>query len=124
MRMHPRLKARRGRFGAGGLSAPVLIVTSPEEGKLLRAGGSPPATFTGTAADDLDGDISANIIWSVTTGSPTNGFGSPADATGASVDLSGLLTVGSPAVSNTVIARVSDSGGKVSSVTRTVTFGD
>lgn len=132
MRMHPRLKSRRGRFGPGGLSGPVLKIVSPASGSVFGPGS--PLTFpsfVGTASDDLDGDISANIEWTVQgPGSPgVVAFGSPTLATGASVDLTAFLVTdigspspGSPAdVSNfTVIARVADSGGSVRTATITV----
>ena len=113
MRMSPRLKARRGRFGPGGLKGPSLSITFPENGAVVT--GSPAVPFTGTAFDDLDGDVSANIVWHVgalPTGSPSTG-----DATGASVNLSGALAGGV----NTVTATVVDSGGQRSTTSISVT---
>ena len=112
MRMSPRLKARRGRFGPGGLSGPVLKIVSPANGSSVQAGGSPIVFFVGTAVDDLDGDLSASIGWSTGVGSPL-----VADATGASVNLATFLSVGA----NTVTATVVDSGGKRSTVSIAIT---
>ncbi len=138
MRMHPRLKARRGRFGPGGLSGPVLRIVSPASGSVFGPG-SPGAipNFVGTASDDLDGNISANIEWTVQgPGSPgVITFGSPTLATGASVDLDAALVgpgspqgglgspgLGSPQLSSfRVIARVADSGGSVRTAAITIT---
>lgn len=64
--MSPRLKARRGRFGAGGL-APIVTITSPDSRLSFAGIGSPGAVdiaVTATAIDDVDGDISSSIIWS------------------------------------------------------------
>lgn len=116
--MSPRLKMRRGRFGPGGFKGPVLKIFG---------GGSPFGVFTATAADDLDGDVSANVNWFVAgAGSPASGIGSPYVATGASVDLSAYLTVGSPFpgspfLPQVVWATVTDSGGKTSTVSLTLT---
>ena len=122
MRMSPRLKARRGRFGAGGLSGPTLRITAPSGGTDVGGAGgsgSPTTSFVGTASDDLDGDISANIVWHVgalPAGSPSTG-----DATGATVTLNAALTFGSPVTSQVVTATVVDSGGKRSTVNVSVT---
>ncbi len=129
--MSPRLKMRRGRFGLGGFKEPTLVISGP--GGILLFGPGSPLTignFTGQSTDDLQGDISANITWSVHgPGSPSKTtFGSPTLATGASVDLSGsLAVVGSPQFgpsSFTVVARVADSGGKAATRTLVVTVHD
>lgn len=130
--MSPRLKMRRGRFGLGGFIGPVLRITSPVNAAVVFAPASNGAfnvTFVGTSTDDLDGDISAAIVW--TTGSPVitdtgasvtlalSGFGSP--------DLRGSPTVlgaGSPlggGISHTVTATSTDAGGKVSTQQVTIT---
>jgi len=121
MPMHPRLKMRRGRFGAGGFSGPVLKITFPAGNAIIS--GSPAVPFTATAFDDIDGDISANITWFVAgPGSPSTGVptGSPVDATGASVNLSAFTTAGSPIAAQTVHATITDSGGKTSTLSITV----
>lgn len=133
--MSPRLKARRGRFGLGGLRGAVLLILSPANGSIFGPGS--PATlpnFVGSAADDLDGDISANISWHVQgIGSPAAGLplGSPdtGDATGASVDLSGFFATGSPVTGSpkadkvhTVVATVVDAGGNRSTVSISITI--
>lgn len=65
--MSPRLKARRGRFGAGGLD-PTVNITSPANNTVLTASVGSPfsalASFTGVATDPEDGDISSSIVWS------------------------------------------------------------
>ena len=135
MRMSPRLKARRGRFGAGGLSGPVLVIVSPANNATFGPG-SPASlpNFVGTASDDLDGNISANIEWHVQgIGSPNAGVpaGSPdnGDATGASVDLTGFFATGSPVTGSpkadkvhTVLATVVDAGGKRSTQSISITI--
>src|SRR5439155_18070877 len=40
---------------------PVVTITSPNRGDKFRPG--QPATFTGTAIDSIDGDRTANMIW-------------------------------------------------------------
>ena len=117
--MSPRLKMRRGRFGLGGFKEPTLVISGP--GGILLFGPGSPLTignFTGSSTDDLQGDLSANITWSVHgPGSPSSTtFGSPIIITGASVDLSSSLAElpGSPQFvpsTFTVVARVADSGG-------------
>ena len=109
---NPRLKARRGIFGASGLKGPSVTITAPAGGSTVMVSGSPIVLFTATAFDDLDGDISSAITWTVGLGSPL-----AVEATGASVDLSSFLEVGS----NTVTATSTDSGGKVGTATISVT---
>ena len=129
--MSPRLKAKRGRFGAGGLTGPVLKILTPVDGASIV--GSPTTLFTASASDDILGDLSSSIEWFVQgAGSPlATGFGSPTVATGASVDLSAFLLLGSPAVASpavgspartqVVVARVSDGVNvRTSSITVTV----
>ena len=64
--MSARIKAKKGRFGVDGLE-PSVRITSPATGFSIAAAGSPVATgdFTliGTAFDDLNGDVSASIVW-------------------------------------------------------------
>ena len=64
MGMSPRLKARRGRFGASGL-APTVRILTPPNGTSVAFAGSPAVsqTFTGEALDDLTGDVSSTIVW-------------------------------------------------------------
>ena len=130
MRMSPRLKARRGRFGASGLKGPSLLILGPG-GRISFGPGSPAAiaNFTGTSSDDLDGDLSSQIEWFV------HGFGSPSPVvlgspilgTTASIDLSGALATGSPAFDDStfrVVGSVSDSGGATAVRTLTITVVD
>src|SRR5439155_19247973 len=45
----------------GAAAPPVVTITSPNRGDKFRPG--QPATFTGTAIDSIDGDRTANMIW-------------------------------------------------------------
>ncbi len=132
MRLSPRLKARRGRFGASGLKGPTLVILGP--GGILSFGPGSPTTignFTGTSSDDLDGDLSGSIIWHVQgSGSPSAGLpgGSPDSGVveaGASANLAAeIVAVGSPqfdSSSFTVIGTVTDSGGARATRTLAVT---
>ncbi len=132
MPMSPRLKMRRGRFGPGGFKGPKLTLFGPG-GVLVFGPGSPAAigNFTGTAFDDLDGDLSANIIWHVQgSGSPSAGLpsGSPdigVVENGAAATLNAfLVAAGSPSFapsSFNVIGTVEDTGGKRTTFTLPVT---
>ena len=64
--MSPKIKAKKGRFGVGGL-VPTVSITSPVDGFSIAANGSPVVnavvTFRGQAFDDA-GDVSASIAWS------------------------------------------------------------
>ncbi len=126
--MSPRLKMKRGRFGLGGFKGPTLIINGPG-GILLFGPGSPTniGNFTGVSADDIQGDISSGIEWSVSgPGSPSGiTLGSPILDTGASVNLGAFLdgpaAPGSPQfgpVLFTVVARSTDLGGN--SITKTL----
>ncbi len=114
--MSPRLKARRGRFGPGGL-APIVTITSPANGASFASAGSPVSTasvnFTGTAFDDVDGDISAVITWDYN--------GSPFAQAGGSVTQN--LPVGTHVITATAIATTGGSplGVGTDSITITVT---
>ena len=121
MPMSPRLKSRRGRFGASGLSGPTLAIFGP--GGILAFGPGSPTTignFTGVSSDDLDGNLSGDIVWHVNgVGSPSTGLqsGSPDRGVvepGASANLAANLVTGSPAfgpATFTVVATVTDGGG-------------
>lgn len=87
--------------------APTVTITAPPDGSTFTAGDS--ITFTGTADDPEDGDISADIAW---TSSIDGQFG-----TGASVTTSGL-SVGT----HTITAEATDSGGKSGSDIITITI--
>ncbi len=85
---------------------PVVGITSPTDGASVEAGTS--VTFTGTATDAEDGDISANLTWS----SDLDG----ALPSGASFSFS-ALSVGT----HTITASVTDSAGDPDSETITLT---
>ena len=58
--MSPRMKAKKGRFGPGGL-APTVNITAPLDGASFAFGAA--IDFAGEAYDDLNGDVSAQIVW-------------------------------------------------------------
>lgn len=64
--MSPKIKAKKGRFGVGGL-VPTIAILSPASGHSVAANGSPVVnaivTFRGQAFDDA-GDVSSSIAWS------------------------------------------------------------
>ena len=143
--MSPRLKMRRGRFGLGGFSAPILKIISPLNGATLQSQvGSPGAgitvTFVGTSADDVGGDLSSAIVWTSAYGSPIPtatgstvvltllGIGSPVPMFSPRGVLGSPLTgspIGSPQVNlgstHVITATSTDAGGKVSTQQITIT---
>ncbi len=80
----------------GGNTAPNVTITAPANGSSFVVGSS--VTFSGTANDTEDGDISANLAW---TSSIDGAIGS-----GASFSTTGL-SLGT----HTITASVTDSGG-------------
>ena len=58
--MPPRIKVKKGRPLPGYGSAPVVTITGAD---LSPASGTPTGGYTATAIDDVDGDISANLVW-------------------------------------------------------------
>ncbi len=82
--------------GSGGNTAPTVSITAPANGSSFSQGAN--VSFTGTATDAEDGNISGSITWS---SSLDGSLGS-----GASVSTSSL-SVGS----HTIAAAVTDSGG-------------
>ena len=109
--MSPRIKAKKGRFGADGLVHSVRI-TAPLNGAIIAAAGSPTAlgtaTFVGTAFDDLLGDVSSTIVW--TSDNPgTFGTGKSITVTDLSVNthvITATVTVGSDVVTDTITITV------------------
>ena len=116
--MSPRLKARRGRFGAAGL-APTINITSPANNASFASNESGFASinFVGEATDPEDGDISSSIIWSV-PGSPKATPGSPAGVLGTGASISGDLEIGEHVVTATAFAT---SGSPRAEVTASIT---
>jgi hypothetical protein len=98
--MSPRIKAKKGRFGADGLVHTVQIL-SPASGLVVSLSGSPaeiPFAATGKATDAELGDLSANIVWaSNLEGSPVGVVG----ANGASTSIT-LTQIGVHTISATV----------------------
>ncbi len=96
--------------GGPGNTAPVVTITAPANGSSFAQGAS--ITFTGTANDAEDGNISTSLTW---TSSINGTIGS-----GASFSTSSLS-----AGNHTITASVTDSGGLPGSaqITLTVTSG-
>jgi PKD repeat protein len=88
-------------------AAPSVMISSPESGASFPLAST--VTFTGTADDTEDGNISGSIEWS----SSING----ALSTGASIS-KGNLSVGT----HTITASVTDTGGDTASASITVTI--
>jgi len=86
-------------------SAPTVTITAPPDGSSFSEGSS--ITFTGTASDAEDGDLSASIAWTSSLDGPLG--------TGASI--SKTLSVGT----HLITASVTDSGGATGSDSITVT---
>ena len=59
MGMSPRIKAKKGRFGVGGLP-PVLTVEAYPASVTTTVGAT---GFEASASDDIDGDLTAAITW-------------------------------------------------------------
>jgi len=103
MPMSPRIKAKKGRFGAGGVD-PTIAVVGPDSAVNAVA----EAGFISVANDDVDGDISATTTWT----SDLDGL----LGTGASVSLT-FTTVGTHVVTAEATAAT---GGATTSSTLTV----
>lgn len=86
-------------------SAPVISMTSATPGALGPNGQA--YTFTATASDVEDGDLSSNIVWSSSLAGIMG--------TGRSIQ----VTLG--AGSHTILAKVNDKGGKSQSATKMIT---
>ncbi len=87
--------------------APIVVVSAPANGDSFVQGTA--VTFTGQAADNEDGDISANLAWS----SDLDG----ALGTGATLSVNGLS-----AGTHTITAAVSDSSGLAASDSIAITI--
>jgi len=81
---------------------PTVSITGPADGTVLSTGA--PVTFTATASDPEDGDLSSAVTW---TSSVDGNLG-----TGASLPVASL----SPGT-HTIVARVTDAGGLIGSAT-------
>jgi large repetitive protein len=102
------LNVRNALVAAQGAAntAPTVQITAPANGATFLQGAS--ITFTGTATDTQDGNLTAALAWT----SSING----AIGTGGSFSTT-TLSVGT----HTITARATDSGGLVGSATRTLT---
>jgi hypothetical protein len=94
-------------IAGGGNTAPVVTITAPANGSDFDAGVQ--VTFTGTAIDTEDGEISASLTWM----SSLDGI----LGTAASLPIS-TLSVGT----HTITASLSDAGGLPGSDSTTVTI--
>lgn len=93
--------------GGGGNTAPTVSITSPANNASFSEGAS--ITFTGTASDTEDGNLTSNLSW---TSSLDGNIG-----TGGSVSIA-TLRVGT----HTITASVTDSGGLTGSASIKVTI--
>ena len=91
MGMSPRIKAKKGRFGTGGLP-PVISILTPADGYAATSGVGFAATAT--AVDPEGGDISANIVW-------TSDIDGSVGTNGGSTTLT-LTTIGTHVITATV----------------------
>jgi len=114
--MSPRIKAKKGRFGAGGL-VPIINILSPADG--ANVAGSP-STFVVTieAYDDIDGDLRSIATLS------TQVAGSPSTLDLGTFAANGTLTVNLPAGTYVLTASVTaPTAGATSTDSITVTVG-
>ncbi len=106
--MSARMKAKKGRFGVGGL-VPTISILSPANNTNVSFGAA--VGFVAEANDDINGNVSANITWSndydgqtATGAKPSFTFafaGSPVVPT--AITLTAQYTDGTTAVTDTVI---------------------
>src|SRR5439155_684604 len=87
-------------------STPAVLITAPATGATFEPGA--PVTFTGSASDTEDGDLSATIAW---TSSRDGALG-----TGRTITASTLSTG-----THTITATATDSGGKTAHTMITIT---
>ena len=102
--MSPRIKAKKGRFGPGGLPHTVQITSG---GGAIVGTGSPVTgarTFVGESLDDLLGDISSTIVWTsnVDGALGTGASVSPAALTAGAHVITATVTVSGLVVTDTV----------------------
>ena len=102
----PTRETTRASAGAGD-TPPLVSITSPDDGSTFTSGAI--ITFTGTANDAEDGDISASIVW-------TSNLHPGVSATGASHSTN-LLIDGT----HTIAATVTDFLGNTTSRSITIT---
>jgi subtilisin family serine protease len=94
-----------GSGGGGGNTAPSVTITSPANGITFVSG--TPITFTGTASDTQDGDLTSSLAWTSSIDGPIGTGGS----------FSAVLNNGT----HTITAAVTDSGGLSGDATVTIT---
>jgi hypothetical protein len=97
--MSPRIKAKKGRFGPGGL-LPSITITSPANGISVDTGSPATNVFAATAVvvDDLSTLLGTDIVW-------TSSIDGSVGANGASTTIT-LTTPGA----HVLTATVSDTG--------------
>ncbi|MEX2423118.1 MAG: S8 family serine peptidase [Acidimicrobiia bacterium] len=97
-----------GSGGGGGEDAPPsVLITSPDDGASFGSGVS--ISFTGSAIDDVDGDLTANLVWT-----------SSAVEIGTGGSFSATLSDGE----HVITAATTDSASQNGSDTVTITVGD
>ena len=102
MGMSPRMKAKKGRFGAGGLIHTVEILT-PASGFSATTTISFPAT--GKVTDDLGAVSEADIVWTSDLDAGVGANGSPTSITLTTVGthvLTATVTNGGDVVTDTI----------------------
>lgn len=97
-----------GNGGVDGDAAPTVTITAPADGATFASGAA--ITFTGSANDAEDGDITADLAWT----SDLDG------AIGTGGDVTATLSDGTHAVA----ASVTDSAGQSASASVDITVGD
>ena len=102
--MSPQIKARKGRFGAGGTAPDLSILTYVAE----VTAGVASTDFTASASDTVDGNITATIDWTSDLDGSVGTGGSPSIT---------LTTVGTHVITVTATA---PTGGQTTVKTLTV----
>ena len=104
--MSPRIKAKKGRFGAGGLIHTVQIL-SPASGSSYSLGSPSELPFTATAkvTDDLGAVTGADVVWTSSVDAGIGANGTPTAITlttlGAHV-ITATVTNGTQVVTDTI----------------------
>ncbi len=104
--MSPRIKAKKGRFGADGLP-PSITITLPSDGFTSVSNASFPASAT--AIDPELGDVSINVVWTSSQEAGTLATGSNVSIILVSVTehkLTATITVGPHVVTDSITVTV------------------
>ena len=108
--MSPRIKAKKGRFGAGGLIHTVQIL-SPLSGSSFSLGSPSELPFTATAkvTDDLGAVTGADVVWSA-TGVATGFSAANGTPTAVTFDGAGAFTLTATVTNGTQVVTDSITG--------------